>query len=345
MSTRQAESLLRAIVVSCLLLLPISLARGAVEAITDIAKTGDDVTIVWDAFGVGGPYTVQCTNDLVAGLWTDEASTTAMTWTDSGVLSTQAIRFYRVESGGSGGSHTYPVGFVKVDTVRDEVTMISVPLLWDPPADPLDKKLNGPIGWMIGENLTGGTGGTTGDMIWNWIPVLQSYGETAFLIEGWPEHDGEWYDEWAGDLSAMTFDLGEGFWVRRTHWGPEMATIIFLGWVPTANTIPLTLVRGLTMFNWPYPTTPKLNDSTLGRVGHGGASAASADVVWRWDGVAKRYTMAFLVDLPGTPFHGKWFDPAAGAVSNISFIPGTAMWYERKPVTPAVWVCTRPYSF
>ncbi len=342
MKTKRFSTVIAA---SSLLLLPISLAEGAVEAITDITKTGDDVTIVWNAFGTGPPYTVQSCTDLAADLWTAEASMATTIWTDVGVLSTQVIGFYRVESGGPAGYHTYPVGFVQVDTVKDEVTMFSVPLLWDPPAAPLNNRLNGPIGDMIGENLTGGTGGTTGAMIWRWNPLVQSYDQPAFLIGGCPPDDGKWYDEWAGDFSAMTFDLGEGAWVRRTHWGPDMATIVFLGWVPTADTISLTFVKGLTMFNWPYPTTLALNDSTLGDVGHGGAGAATADKVWKWDPVAKSYTFAFLIAGWGAPYDGKWWDGAAGDFSDIEFKPGTAMWYGREPDNAAVWVCTRPYTF
>jgi len=339
----RAAFLRMAKVAAILALVPIPVARGAVvPAITDITKSGDDVVLVWDAFG-DGQYTVQHTDDL-RGAWQPVPGTawpvTASSWTHVGVLSSTAMGFYRVESG---GVYTDPVGFVTVEAVRDGLTMISVLLLWDPPAAPLDNMLNGPIGDMIGENLSGGTGGMTGAAIWRWNPLVQNYNETAFLIDGWPPHDGNWYDEWAGDFSAMTFDLGEGCWVRRTHWGPDMATIIFLGWVPTAGTIPLTLGKGLTMFNWPYPTRLALNDSSLRGVGHGGASPTGADIVRKWDPVAKTYKMAFLVDLPGHAFHGKWFDPDAGNLSDIEFIPGTAMWYDRKPDDAAVWVCTRPY--
>jgi hypothetical protein len=235
---------------------------------------------------------------------------------------------------------TDPVGFVKVDAYRNGLTMISVPL------DAADNSLNGAegcVGDMLAENLTGGAGAVSADVIFKWDAATQAY-ETAFLIDGWGDpFDGRWWDESAGDYSQLTFEAGDTCWLQRRDNAPDVATITFLGWVPMAETTTLTMVKGLTMFNWPYPTTLTLNDSTLGSVGTGGAGAVSADVVFDWDGASQAYSTAFLIDGWGAPFDGNWWDEATSDYSTISFAPGKAFWYLRRPDNSAVWICSRPY--
>jgi transcription elongation factor len=105
----------------------------------------------------------------------------------------------------------------------------------------------------------------------------------------------------------------------------------------------LTMVKGLTMFNWPYPTTLAINDSTLGSVGTGGAGAATADVTWEWQGDTQTYKTAFLIDGWGAPYDGNWWDETTGDYSDIELGPGKAFWYQRRPDNSAVWICQRPY--
>ncbi|NQT83593.1 hypothetical protein HQ563_11235 [bacterium] len=236
--------------------------------------------------------------------------------------------------------YTDPVGFVKVDAVRNGLTMISVPLT---AADNALYGAEGCVGDQIKENLTGGAGAAFADVIWKWDLGTQSY-VTAFLIADWgAPYDGNWWDEGAGDYSTLTFDAGEACWIMRRDNDPELATITFLGWVPMGETTTLTLVKGLSMFNWPYPTTLALNDSTLGAAGTGGAGAAFADVVWQWEAATQGYTTAFLIDTWGVPYDGQWWDEATGDYSTIQFAPGAGFWYMRRPDASAVWVCTRPY--
>jgi len=241
--------------------------------------------------------------------------------------------------------YTDPVGFVKVNVVRAGLTMVSVPLDATPGGADMDK-LNGPagcVGDMFKENLTGGPSALAADVIWKWDASVQKYA-MAFLVKapGSP-YDGKWFDPSIGQPSALRFQAGESCWVERKTAGADVVIITFLGWVPTASTTTLTLVKGLNMFNWPYPTTLKLNDSTLNQYANGGPSALAADVVYQWDPVAKKYVFAFLVKAAGSPYDGKWFNPAAGALSTITFEPGAAFWFERKPINPASWPCAKPY--
>lgn len=236
--------------------------------------------------------------------------------------------------------YTDPVGFVKVDVVQSGLTMVSVPL------EAADKALNGAagcLGDMIKENLTGGPSPVTADVLWKWDAATQKY-ETAFLVAapGSP-YDGKWFNPAAGALSTLSFNAGDAMWVDRKAGGAALETITFLGWVPMEATKSVTLVKGLTMFNWPYPTTLGLNASTLASVAQGGPSPITADVVWEWDETAGKYVSAFLVAAPGSPFDGKWFDATAGALSTITFGPGYAFWFDRKPATAATWICNRPY--
>ena len=236
--------------------------------------------------------------------------------------------------------YTDPVGFVKADTVKNGLTMISVPL------DAGDKKLNGVagcVGDMIKENLLGGPGLGAADVVYKWDPAVQDY-KYAFLVKapGTP-YDGKWFDPKAGQPSTLTFDSGEAMWILRRNTGTNPAIITFLGWVPMEATTSVSLIQGLTMFNWPYPTTLKLNDSTLYTVADGGPGLGAADVVYKWDSALQDYSYSFLVDAPGSPFHGKWFDPKKAALSDITFEPGIGFWFLRRPAAACVWPCTRPY--
>jgi hypothetical protein len=231
---------------------------------------------------------------------------------------------------------TDPVGFVKVDVVRDGLTMISIPL------EAADKGLNGAqgcVGDMMEEALTGGAGAATADNVWKWDAAAQTY-EVAFLIDGWgAPFDGQWYG--ATDYSTLSFDAGDACWVWRRSAGAEVETITFLGWVPMGETTTVTMVKGLSMFNWPYPTTLAINDSTLGAAGTGGSGAATADVVWEWLADQQTYKTAFLIDGWGAPYDGNWY--GATDYSDIEFAPGKGFWYQRRPDNSAVWICQRPY--
>ncbi len=236
--------------------------------------------------------------------------------------------------------YTDPVGFVKVDTVQNGLTMISVPL------DAADKHLNGAagcVGDMIKEKLLGGPAPAAADIIYKWDPTIQDYA-WAFLVKaaGSP-YDGKWFDAKGGQLSGLVFEAGEACWILRRNTGDPLATITFLGWVPMEASTSVGLVQGLTMFDWPYPTTLKINDSTLKDIGQRGPAPAAADIVYKWDSAVQNYVFAFLVGAAGSPYDGKWFDPVGAKLSDITFEPGAGFWYLRRPAATAVWVCARPY--
>ncbi len=236
--------------------------------------------------------------------------------------------------------YTDPVGFVKSDIVRDGLTMVSVPL------QAADTRLNGDpgcVGDMIKENLNGGASPAAADVIWKWDAATQSY-EQAFLVYApGTTFDNTWFNPTAGAPSTATFSAGEAMWIDRKSAGDPVEQITFLGWVPMEGTRSLTFVKGLNMFAYPFPVTMLINDTDLAGSANGGPSSAAADVVWEWDGAAGSYKSAFLVAAPGSPFDGKWFDQTAGAESDITFGPGAAFWFERKPDDPATWAVTRPY--
>jgi len=237
---------------------------------------------------------------------------------------------------------TGQAGFVNVDTVRNGLTMISVPL------HTRDKNLNGTpgcVGDMIKQNLTGGAGFSAADVIYRWDPSIQDY-EYAFLVKapGSP-YDGRWFDAKAGHLSSLTFDVGEAFWIFRRDTGSNPATITFFGSAPIEPTISITFVQGLTMFSYPYPITLALNDSTLKPFCWWcwWDPGLSGDVVYKWDAAAQNYVYAFFVNAPGTPYDGKWFDPVGAKLSDITFEPGVGLWYFKRTAGTAEWICRRPY--
>ena len=255
--------------------------------------------------------------------------------------------------------YTEPVGFVRVDVVRDGLSLISVPLM------PGDKALNGVagcVGDMIKENLTGGGAEIASDRILKWDRGAEDY-VRAFLVEtggALPDLDGKWIDptlltlpdplDW---LSDMTLDTGEAFWLERKGEGEPTEEIVFLGWVNTSATTSLTLGKGLSMFSWPYPTTLALNDSTLGLVAMGSGAEISADRVLQWDPALGDYVRAFLVDTGGAlpDLDGKWIDPTLLTlpdpndwVSDMAFAPGVGCWFDRKPDDAISWVTERPFE-
>jgi len=204
----------------------LGIVAPATAGITGITKVGDTVSLSWEAFG-DITYTVKWTNDPLSGIWQSPPGTwpiTETTW--SGITSSDVIqRFYRVESGGV--CTDPPVGFVKVEAVRDGVTMVSVPL------QAADNNLNGEpgcIGDMIKENLTGRP--VDSDTIRKWDESTQTW-EEAFLIAGWgAPYDGKWWDLQSGDFSTMTIDACESFYILRRNTGDSIETVTILGtWV------------------------------------------------------------------------------------------------------------------
>ncbi|MDP2897209.1 MAG: carbohydrate-binding protein [bacterium] len=176
-----------------------------------IGKDGDAVSLGWEEFG-DGQYTVESTDDLLSGNWLNPPGTwptTSTTWTDEVTIGPLIRRFYRIESA---GIYTKTVGLVQVEAPRGALTMISVPVA------AADNRLNGEpgcIGDMIKENLVGGTHLSVADLIYKWDAAKQRY-ISAFLADGMGEaYDGKWFDPDVGELSTMTLDAGEAFWLQR----------------------------------------------------------------------------------------------------------------------------------
>jgi len=239
--------------------------------------------------------------------------------------------------------YTDPVGFVKVDAIAHGMTMVSVPL------NAQDKKLNGDpgcLGDMIEEQLVGFESAGEADSIYTWDPATESFTQ-VFLVEGTgdPNYDNKWFNT---DFTQSTLELkaGDVFWVdRRSGHGTQTATITFLGWVPTEDSITVRLYPGLTMFTWPYPTDLAINSSTLGTVAHGAEDPSAADTVYRYDPVAGSFSAAFLVSLPGDPLDGKWCDVSTFEPTDMKFVPGAGFWFLRQRAYPQItWICNRPYT-
>jgi hypothetical protein len=363
--TMNTKSFLTVAVASALSLLPISFARGQAFEITDILKTGVapgpyDIRIDWaPATPTPAHYTVEHTADLMAPRpWSEDKVLPATTnWTHTGAVpglgTPEAKHFYRVWDGDVGvGTCTNPVGFVKVTAHKYWRTMMSVPLLPDRPGTPPDMRLADPtlpytagnlhVGFTIAEPLPASTSAI--DIIIKWNPGRQAY-EIATLYEF--SFVRVWWDHDNGVPSGMELRLGDGFWLDRGPEDPADATIVFLGWVPTEASRSVDLVKGLTMFNCPYPTELKLNDPacTLKDVGCRGTHAGAADVVYEWHPDSSVYTSAFLLGGTGLPPHleGKWWDDATGTESDLGFKPGGAMWYLRRSAT-VTWNCAMLYS-
>lgn len=236
--------------------------------------------------------------------------------------------------------YTDPVGFVKVDVVKNGLTMVSVPL------DAADKHLNGDagcLGDMIKENLTPGFSPAEGDEVLKWDPTTEEYSSAFYADAPGTSFDRTWFDLASGDKSTLAFNAGDAMWVWRKNTGDPTELITFLGWVPMELTKSVTFVKGLTMFGYPFPVTVGLNDTNLHEVAQKGFSSSEADAIYAWDPAATNYTTAFLADAPGLPFDNKWFDPDLGDLTTMSFAPGGAFWFNRYPANAITWQVTRPY--
>jgi hypothetical protein len=95
--------------------------------------------------------------------------------------------------------------------------------------------------------------------------------------------------------------------------------------------------EGLTMISVPLQAADTALNGSEGCVGDmikenltAGPSGAEGDEVYKWDANTQSYRSAFYAEAPGTSFDKTWFDPDAGAVSDITFAAGEALWIFRK---------------
>ncbi len=134
------------------------------------------------------------------------------------------------------------------------------------------------------------------------------------------------YSEFFGSSfwSDSTLNLEEG-----SHWlsMPEgVSTNIIAGEVLLAETVTNSIVPGLQLIAWPYPTAVRVVDL--------GYDATVGDVVWTYEnGVG--YASSTYSEFFGSFF---WSD------ENLTVPIGSGFWYNSLSVTTNEWIVVRPFT-
>jgi hypothetical protein len=227
------------------------------------------------------------------------------------------------------------VGFIKVDTVDNGVVLASVPLilLGDSPYYGLNNAAltaPGEIGLMLSADLVGSTLFATADRVMTYSGGYR----TAWLYHNpGNAYDNMWFE--GVNLSTLTLQPHQGFWIVRSHSGsPD--TVTFVGGVRTDATVDITISAGFNMIGWPYPTEHDLQTSTLDADGaYGSGMFATADRIGDYV-VGTGYQWYWLHS------SGTWYKGVVPSTLNLQ--PEKGYWFYRQPAQGSfTWHCAKPY--
>jgi hypothetical protein len=222
-----------------------------------------------------------------------------------------------------------PAGLVRL-TVAPGQTLISLPL----------KPINASIGALFPDQLTGGSGETSGDGILAWDAVNQVYVK-AFKAAGTgdPARDGKWFtDSVTWTPSPLTLNPGEGFWIANRQ---AVSQTVYLGGNIVADSSRSSTLRpGLNLIGYPFSGRIALNSTQLARNGANGDRSPSTS-----DSLTDPATGATQWLLKkGKSKNLAWYN-ADGSTATQILGPAAGYWFEHKTSTTFTWTEPRPYAY
>lgn len=211
------------------------------------------------------------------------------------------------------------VGFQKLTSVSNGLTMVSTPFLRTP--NTLDD--------VVGGQLHGGKVSSTADNILMWNKTNQSY-DTY-----WLRTDRVWI-ALSGSLATNTsLPTDAGFWIRNRRTTNEI--VVVSGDVVDYTAITNSLVPGLSMVSYPFSTEADINKCGLTN-GKNGKVSSTADNITIWDPTTQSYQTYWLrTDKVWRALSGEF-------ASNVFVGSGKGFWYRNRNTVNFSWVEPRPYT-
>jgi hypothetical protein len=257
-------------------------------------------------------------------------------------------------------AYSDPVGFVKIDVLKDKFNQISIPMAVD------DMRLNDEddsatsVGDMLSSGLLGAGNPAVCPTIWQFDPSTGFYTIALYFDSGgsYPTLDGRWLNN-SYVPSTMSLAGGDGYFLQRAaDAGPSTQQPVILGDVEVADTVSIAIAGDggtaakFTMIGYPYPVDMGVNDAgfiTEADGGFGGFPGTS-DEIYKWDPNAAGGTGGFEVILlfqSGGSYptlDGKWLDNTYNP-STMVMAPGEGFFYARyKTQSGFTWDVARPFD-
>ena len=129
---------------------------------------------------------------------------------------------------------------------------------------------------------------------------------------------------------------GMGFWIRSHQASNQTAAVI--GEVLTDATVTNSVVHGLQLLAYPYPTPFAIGDLAISNSATRGEAPDSADTLYLWDRASQSFkTYYYYTD-------GSLIDYSTGNPATNTLSPGEAFWYRHVGVGFS-WVEAKPYTW
>lgn len=255
-------------------------------------------------------------------------------------LAISALLFWGATASAQTVYSSNAVGFQKVDIDAQSQVLASTPFINGDATLPA----------IFNGQLKGGTSLATSDNVFKWNSDSQEY-EVYFPLDVGPNDPNGINGNWIklgtpGFTNDETLEPGETVWIfNRTQ---NDNTVVLVGEVPSAATMPVVIKSGLNMIFNPYPANVDLVTSSLTQIGTAGNSLATSDNAFLWDPVNQVYSVYILVDIPNTG--RSWirldngFNGGPGIISELILEPGGGMWYNRRG-PQMTWNVVKPYNY
>jgi len=320
----------------------VELVSGPVISGIERLDGSGEILFTWDS-EAGETYTVYFT-DTFGGSWSDAADVYApgatAWWVDDGSWtgshpSTVTQRYYKVVEQGTALNSPVTIGLFCRE-VLPGWNLVSLPLV------PFESG----IADVLGHQLTGAMDSESSDAVFKWDPASQTYSGFAWLVDtggSYPEWDGVWVDEYF-NVSSLTFDADEGFWIRNRH-GTQV--VCWTGEVSGADRVVSVPGNKWKLLGSGYPVAVGIAGTGMWESGASGAmDSESSDGVYLWDAASQTYSgFAWLVDTGGSypEWDGVWVDEYFG-VSTLELRPGEGFWLRDAGPQGFSWGYPKPYE-
>lgn len=231
------------------------------------------------------------------------------------------------------------VGFQKVPIEGGGQVLASTPFL----------NADATLPAIFNGQLKGGTSLTASDNIFCWNAAAQEY-DVFFPLDVGPNDpngiNGNWIKVGTpGFTNDKTLNPGDTVWIFNRE--AAQKTVVLVGEVPSASSIPISILDGLNMIYNPYPADVDMVSSQLTTAGTAGNNATTSDNVFLWDAINRVYSVYFLAALPsgnGWVRVDNGFNGGFAVIPDLPLEPGSGMWYLCRG-NPFTWNVVKPYNY